>query len=272
MRSPRLRGRTFVVYYGYGPLPEIAAYDIAILEPAGWRQADVQALSRHGVRCIAYLSAMEATRATLTRLGIAERQLLHAGDAPWLREQFDTYVVDPRSRPWREYVLKEARRLVAEGWDGIFLDSLGDVEDQLVQDRAGWLLPAAADLVRGVRQEIGDRLLLQNNGIFLLLPLVAQLIDGICWEGRFDPEATAGPWLRMVLEQIAAVGREEGVTSMLLSEIGEDAQAAGRLESLHAMAARYGFLAYAAPADYARGIRTVDGLWVPGRQSPESGS
>jgi hypothetical protein len=256
------------VYYGYGPLPEISSYDIAILEPAGWRREDVQALRGQGVRCIAYLSAMEATRATLNRVGVAERQLLRLGEGPWRREQFDTYVVDPRARTWREYVLREASRLVAEGWDGVFLDNLGDVEDQLVQDRSGWLLPAAADLVRGVRQAVGDRLLLQNNGIFLLLPLVAQLIDGVCWEGSFDPNETTGPWLRMVLEQIATVVRQEGITPMLLGEIGEDSQAAERLEFLRGMATRYGFLAYAAPMDYAKGIRTLDGTPVAGRTAP----
>ena len=265
MRAPRLRGRTFVVYYGYGPLPEISSYDIAILEPAGWRREDVQALRGQGVRCIAYLSAMEATRATLNRVGVAERQLLRAGEGPWRREQFDTYVVDPRARPWREHVLREASRLVAEGWDGVFLDNLGDVEDQLVQDRSGWLLPAAADLVRGVRQAVGDRLLLQNNGIFLLLPLVAQLIDGVCWEGSFDPDETTGPWLRMVLEQIAKVVRQEGITPMLLSEIPDDAAAAPRLRVLDELSRRYGFLAYAAPLDYARGVRTVDGRVALGR-------
>ncbi len=265
MRAPRLRGRSFVVYYGYGPLPEIGSFDIAILEPAGWRHEDMMALSRRGVKCIAYLSAMEATRATLTRLGIPERQLLRAGDGPWLREQFGTYVVDPRCRPWRAHLAAEARRLLQEGWAGVFLDSLGDVEDQTVQDRAGWLLPAAADLVRGVRQEIGDRLLLQNNGIFLLLPLVAQLIDGICWEGSFDPETTGGPWLRMVLEQIAKVVRQEGITPMLLSEIPADDAAQGRLAMLEEMSRRYGFLSYAAPLDYARAIRTLDGRVVLGR-------
>jgi hypothetical protein len=259
------------VYYGYGPLPEIASYDVAILEPAGWRREDVRALARQGVRCIAYLSVMEATRATLTSLGISDRQLLQVDGHPWRRDRFDTFVVDPRTRSWREHVLAEARRLMAEGWDGVFLDSLGDVEDQLVQDRAGWLLPAAADLVRSVRQVIGERLLVQNNGIFLLLPLVAQLIDGICWEGSFEPGETAGPWLRMVLEQISTVVRQEGITPLLLSEIGEDSQAAERLQFLHGMATRYGFLAYAAPMDYAKGIRALDGRPVAGHESPEAG-
>ncbi len=266
MRVPRLRGRTFVVYYGYGPLQEIAGYDIAILEPAGWRAEDVQALGGRGVKRIAYLSALEATRATLARVGVPRQQLLHVGGEPWFRAPFDTYVVDPRSRPWRAHVVAQARRLVAEGWDGVFLDSLGDVEDQVVQDRAGWLLPAAADLVKEVRGAIGDRLILQNNGIFLLLPLVAQLIDGICWEGSFEPDAAGGAWVRMILEQIAQVVREEGITPMLLSEIGEDVDADRSLQTLRGMAERYGFLSYAAPCDYAQGIRALDGTRVTGRQ------
>lgn len=267
MRAPRLRGRTFVVYYGYGPLSELEAYDIAILEPAGWRAEDMQVLGRRGVQRIAYLSALEATRETLTRLGVPAQQLLHVEGEPWLRRSFGTYVVDPRSRLWRAHVVAQARRLVEEGWDGIFLDSLGDVEDQMVQDRSGWLLPAAANLVGEVRAAIGDHLLLQNNGIFLLLPLVASLIDGICWEGSFEPEATGGAWLRMVLEQIANVVHQEGITPMLLSEIGDSAPAAASLQILDGMAERYGFLSYAAPLDYAQGIRTLDGRVVLGQQS-----
>ena len=265
MRAPRLRGRTFVVYYGYGPLPEIADYDIAILEPAGWRAPDLAALARRGVRRIAYVSALEATPETLQRVGVVHQDLLRSGDEPWLREQFGTYVVDPRCRPWRQHLQRECQRLIAEGWDGIFLDSLGDVEDQAVQDRAAWLVPAAADLVRSVRSTIGQSLLLQNNGIFFLLPLVAKFLDGICWEGNFEPDTTGGPWLRMVLEQISGVARDEGVTPLLLSEIPVGEGEASRMAILRDLSQRYGMLAYAAPLDYARGIRSVDGNVVLGR-------
>ncbi len=265
MRAPRLRGRSFVVYYGYGPLPEITAYDIAILEPAGWTDEDLRELGRRGVERIAYLSALEATRETLRAVGVGERELVRVGSGPWHRAAFDTYVVDPRSARWRAHVVQEARRLVAQGWDGVFLDSLGDVEDEAVSAQTAWLVPAAADLVRQVREAARDKLLVQNNGIFLLLPLVAKLLDGICWEGAFDPQALEGPWLRMVLEQLVGVVREEGVVPMLLSEIPEDADSAGRLTALRELGRRYGFLTYAAPLNYAQGIRTISGEVVRGR-------
>ena len=160
MRPPRLRARNYVVYYGYGPLPQIAEFDLAVLEPAGWTGPDLEGLGRGAVRRIAYLSAMEAPSWLVADIGLQPRDFLQVDGEPWHRPEFDTYVVDPRARIWKQYLHRRLREIAATPWEGVFLDGLGDVEDPVMAAQSGWLIPAAADIVRMARDLMKDRLVL----------------------------------------------------------------------------------------------------------------
>ncbi len=85
VKAPRIRARTYTVYYGYGPLQGIDQYDLAILEPAGWRSADVAQLKTRGTKVLAYVGAMEAAPHIVEKLRLQSRDLLRVEGRPWLR-------------------------------------------------------------------------------------------------------------------------------------------------------------------------------------------
>ena len=279
--TPRLLVRSFAVFYGYGPIPTLDGYDLAIVEAAGWREGDLRALRAQGKRTLAYLSTLEATEAMIREAGLVEEDFLKLDGRPWFLEGPRTYVCDPRSPRWQAYLEDKVVALGRAGWTGFLLDGLGDIEHEKVARETGWLIPAAADLVRRIRNWARNGILVMNNGIWLLLPLVAPYLDGVVWEtvgldGRYGE-----PWVMATVDRLAGVVRQHGVTPFLLTVVGpgsEDRSAVphdgsrdpvpeeARLAALERFARRYGLVLYAAPADYALGIRSRQGKIVAGGQ------
>lgn len=261
-KTPRLPIRTYVVYYGFGPVPGLERYDLAVLEPAGWRPSDLQALKSQGVKILAYLSVLEVPEWLWPQTPLTSKDLLHLNGQIWRYPSSQNLVVDPRSFSWRRYLEQKLRELRAAGWDGVFVDTAGDVEDPTLGPMAGWLLPSTADLMRLCRSIFHDGLVVQNNGLWLLAPLVTHLLDGVCWEGPLETEDLRQPWSQALLESLVTAGSSRGIQTLLLTHIPPGANAETRLEKFWSLVRRYSFIGYAAPCDYASGIRTVDGAVI----------
>ena len=268
MKAPRITEKSFAVYYGYGPLEGLDGFDLLALEPAGWKTHDLLDLKAKGCRLLAYVSVLEAPSWVVREAGLGYRDFLHLEEGPWRREAFDTVVVDPRSRAWGSHLRRIFKKTAQGPWDGVFLDGLSNVEDPVVAQQSGWLLPATAELVRMAREELGDGLIVQNNGLWLLLPLVAEFLDGVVWEGDLTEKDFEQPWALMTQETLVRYANLHGIQPILLSEVRPGPDERGRLRVMSEIARRYGFLMYAAPSGYAMGIRTAKGDVIPGRPAP----
>lgn len=262
---PRIRAKNFVVYYGYGPLPEVGTFALAVLEPRGWKPNDLAALKERGTKLVGYVSSMEADARMRLEANLDDRDLLRLDGSVWENPEFQTVVVDPRSRRWRSYVIEQVRGLRAAGWDGVFVDGVGTMEDLRAEALRPWLVPALAELMGMMHRELDGRWLIQNNGVWLMLPLVGEWLDGLCWEGTKLVEELAQPWGQALLERLIDLSSRSGVLTLLLSEVAPDAaDAEHEIASLTELAREYGFLSYAAPGNYAGAIRLPSGRIVPG--------
>lgn len=268
LKQRRLDARSLAVYYGYGPFEALERVDLAVLEPAGWKLPDLARLRQKGVRAIAYLSVLEATPWVYREARLSELDTVHLNGRPWRREMWDTVVVDPRSAAWRAYLEGCLERLYRDGWEGVFLDGLGDVEDPAGESLASWLVPAAADLVRFIRRQSGERFVIQNNGLWMVLPLVTDYIDAIAWEGTLTAQVLAQPWALATQERLIWAQNLSGVQPILIADIPDSPDAPLEIRELQDICDRLAFLLYAAPFDYAQGIRTPEGRVVRGRNSP----
>jgi hypothetical protein len=242
-RLPRLAARSFAVYYGHGPAPDLPRADLLILEPAGWAPQDLRRLQATGPCCLAYLSALEASpaEADTAGLGATERLL-------W-RPRYGNWVVDPGAAAWRLRLSRRIAALKAVGWDGLFIDTLGDVEDPDLAQQAGRLAPAAADLVRNLRDELGQGPMVMNNALLVMLPLVAPYLDGVCWESPPLGQRKAPPWIGAVTANLLRTAQAHGLLLLALTGGAEadplpDPQAWA--DAAHAL----GFITYRAPGAY----------------------
>lgn len=264
-RSGLVSIRRPVVYYGYGPLKGLEQFDLAILEPAGWKATDVAHLRSRGVTTLAYVSALEVPSHVVRQAGLRDADLIQSGAGPWYKESLGNWVADPRSPAWRRYLWSHLETLGRQGWQGVFLDTLGDVEDPAVQQETGWLVPQAAELVRMARTLFPSGMVVMNNGLWLLLPLVEKQLDGVAWETTLSSQDLKEPWAQVTLETLLRTRNRDDVHCLLLSHIPPGPEAGAQLAVMNSLTQRFGFLAYAAPADYARAIRLPNGEVVPAR-------
>lgn len=102
------------------PLAELAQFDWAVVEPGHLSTRDVAALRIMGAKPFAYLSIGEFQ---------GDRQALEAHAASRAsssirNEAWNSQVMDLTSTAWREHVFERAAQLQAEGYAGLFLDTL----------------------------------------------------------------------------------------------------------------------------------------------------
>lgn len=266
-RFRRAIPQAFVVYYGRGPLPGVDCFPLAILEPRGWSTADLADLRTRGVATLAYCSGLEASEEIYREAGLGTADVLRCQGQPWHKAQWGTWVVDPRSARWRAFVLARVTALMRAGWQGVFVDTLGDIEDVAVAEHRAWLAPAAAELVYKIRTTLGGARLVQNHGLHLLFPLVAQHLDGICWEAPPLSAFGHSDWADQTLERVLTVGWRNDMMVLLLDRAPSDAFGETVAAALSGFAARHGCIAYTAPDDYHLGIRLPDGRVEPAPRS-----
>jgi hypothetical protein len=169
------------VAFFYGSQPSAHAlgrFREVVVEPAGVGRATLARLQSTGTAVHAYLSVGERRRDGAD------------GEPPpdgvlGANEAWQTLVVDPASDLWRERLVKQAQSLAAEGYDGLFLDTVDSfrrfvTEPSAVEHR--WR--SLAELVRSLHRTFPGLRLLLNRG-FELLPEVAPCIDAVVAESLF---------------------------------------------------------------------------------------
>ncbi|MGC8904590.1 endo alpha-1,4 polygalactosaminidase [Thermus sp.] len=164
----RLEGiATYAVYYGTDPAEaaKLVNFDLAIVQP-NLPKAALLELKRAGVKVVAYLSVGEAEPG---RVSVPKDWIL--GQNP----NWGSYYVDARKPGWQDLVLSQAKDYLAQGFDGLFLDTL-DTAD-LFPETA----PGLVALVKRLREAFPQAILVQNRG-FRVLPETARYVDAVMYE------------------------------------------------------------------------------------------
>ncbi|RBQ16252.1 hypothetical protein DP939_31830 [Spongiactinospora rosea] len=150
-------------YYGAGELDRLSRFGKVVLQADFYTEGELSVLKARGVQTLGYLSLSEDV----------------GPPAPWQRPERNpdwggafVHVGDPR---WIAHVVAQARRAMARGFGGLFLDTL-NLEQTYPED-----LPHLLTLIAAVKEEAGPDYLLANRG-FGLLPELADLVDGILFE------------------------------------------------------------------------------------------
>lgn len=183
---PADAGERWVVCYSDSPDPfSLAAYDVVVLD-ADHHPALAPSVER-GRTVLAYVS--------LTQLGRGRRVFAELNAAGVVLEAHptwtDAHYVDFRRPEWTRIVLEDLiPRAIETGFTGLFLDTLDDAEFLETKDpkRFRGMRRAAVDLVRAIRHQYPDLVLIVNRG-YALMPDIAGSIDILLGEsvlGTFD--------------------------------------------------------------------------------------
>lgn len=230
----------YACYYGPGQLPELAAYDLAILQSGHYGLAETAWLRESGTQMAAYLALGEEPTPPTPSLWTL---LDPATGRPATNPAWGTTLVDCRSPAWRAHILERAiPDILARGFDGLFLDTL-DTPERYPETQT-----AVISLIQQIRQCYPDLLLIANRG-FSILEQIEGWLDAFLFEaftthydnGRYatwDPQNL--DWTARQAARLLALRGQRPL--LALDYAAPDDHALRRLAAHRAQS--YGFLSY----------------------------
>lgn len=259
--------RNFALFYGCGRGEEMSRFDVAVVEPAGQNKDSLRIMRESGTLALAYLSVVEVNPGAPEFKLLKDKDFLSRDGRPVINDEYGNYMADLRSSSWTGLLLRKAGSLMAgSGYDGLFLDTIGNVEfcgfEAGLRDS---LLFAAADVVRQIRKTFAEFILVQNNGLENLCLLTSGDINGICWENPCFHDQSRMLWASVVTSRLEELKERHGIKVLMLLEEtgGASAEGAAAWEANYRLvlevSKQKGFLLYRAPFRYIGGVNPPEG-------------
>ncbi|MHC8322390.1 bifunctional glycoside hydrolase 114/ polysaccharide deacetylase family protein [Pseudomonas sp. GB2N2] len=198
-------------YADQPPISELAQFDWAVVEPGHMTAGDVKTLRTLGSHPFAYVSVGEfdGNKAAIDKAGLRDAV------SPVRNDSWNSQVMDLTSPAWREHLLGRAKALQADGYDGLFLDTL-DSFQLLPEGSREAQRVALASLLRELHKRQPTLKLFFNRG-FEVLPELDGVAAAVAFESMYAgwdaaakryrpvPEADR-QWLQTQLQPLRAKG------------------------------------------------------------------
>lgn len=256
------KARNYVLYYGHGREEELSSYDLAVVEPSGHDTDSIQRLKDNGTLVLAYISVMEIQIWSQEFGLLKDNDFLEVNGQKLMNCDYGTYIMDLTSDRWRSLLLHKAGQLlVLFGYDGLFLDTIGDVEMPAIPAHIQTIqMSAAVDLLGILRKIFPDSLIIQNNGLEKLCLHTADLIDGICWENPPFAKKESITWAESIVMRLETLKTSRSLSILLLTEVNSDTATIKNSELCSRISSEKGFLFYCAPEGYINGINLPNNM------------
>lgn len=168
---------SFVCYYGQYD-EKMTNFDVAICESRSLGAEGIKKLNDAGVWTICYITIGEDdslnTADGLGEGGYASYYIYENG-SPKMNTNWNSYFVDAGNPVWQEIIIERARKILAMGADGLFLDTIDTVD--IDASTCGGMV----SLVKRLKEEFPNAKLVANRG-FTVLDYIAKYIDGMMFE------------------------------------------------------------------------------------------
>ncbi len=157
----------YAIYYGKNKIDKLSRYDLVILDPDNYSKDEILKLKNSTI-IIAYLSIYEINPSRKYFSKVKECII-------GFNEMWRTYYIDVSCGKWRETIMEEIiLEIINKGFDGIFLDTIDDVE---IYGKKNEVI----SLIKNIRERYPKLIIIQNRG-FSIVDETAPYIDGILFE------------------------------------------------------------------------------------------
>jgi len=244
--------KSFCVYYGRGRSEELSQFDLVVVEPLGHDVEDIKQIQKSGTLVIAYLSVMEILSGSEQFKILVENDFLNINGKRIKNKEYGTFIIDIRSKSWNLILEHTINHFIYHiGYDGIFLDTIGDVEwSEIPNEYRDSVLLAAVNFVQRTRIQFPESIIIQNNGLVELCQLTSPYLDGLCWENPSSSSREDLKWSKIVAKKLKFLKKKEKLTIFLLIENTSQSRSGFVLK----LARKNRFLTYLAPIQYTQNI------------------
>jgi len=186
-KNPLAQVKTYQIYYGPIEADERVALqksDLVIVEPRHCTRETVRTLKQAKTLVYGYVSVMETPVWNEDRFRCLQPEdyLLIDGQRRFFPE-WDSYLMNLQNPSYQKLLLEEIhQQVIQKGMDGIFLDTVGDIDEYVPEENRRRALQNAYRSFLQKTLELDPRLsIIQNRG-FDTLPWAREYIDGLLWE------------------------------------------------------------------------------------------
>lgn len=163
---------TFAVSYGKFAPKSINGFDFVIAEPDQFTAQQVHSLYHKHQKLLGYISLGEVNSSRSYYNILKQRGFLGTN------QNWGAGFLNLADSVTRKVLIHRADHIVAKGFDGLFLDTVDDVEPGTGR---GELQPYMVSLIRQIREKHPSICIIQNAGLFLLSK-TAKYINGVLVE------------------------------------------------------------------------------------------
>lgn len=176
--------KNFAVYYGMGKENELSKYDLVIVEPLGQNENTINFLKQNNTIVIAYVSFLEVHKMCPGYDLLKKEDFLMKNENYVINQEYNTRLVDLSSKRWASILIHHIGNLHKNlMYDGIFIDTLGDIEYfSLSSETKALLINAALQILNEIKILFPNLIIVQNNGLKYIYLVTGNYIDGICLE------------------------------------------------------------------------------------------
>lgn len=240
-----LSSKSFSVYYGKGCVKELAKFDIAIIEPLAQDVGTIIAMQKEGILVFAYISVMEV-HPEQAEFNLHKNDLLKIEGESVQNKEFHTFYTDLRCEKWMMNLYRKVEIYLTEyGCDGLFLDTMSNLEDARIPVNTKYLLiESAVAFLEKIKKDFNQPLLIQNNGTGLLIHYTKGSIDGVCWENPSIRLGITGRVNKVITKKLNDLRTEINMKIFILTE------ESGQKSKIIRYAKRNNYLYYDAPKNY----------------------
>ncbi|WNQ10948.1 endo alpha-1,4 polygalactosaminidase [Paenibacillus aurantius] len=215
---------SYKIFYGTptrNVLDQMKNYQMVIVEPLNYTKEQITQIRKNGTKVMGYINSMEVdkwNKAFLSKM--RESDFAHRGGERVYFEEWDSYLTNIASSHYQQLLIDEIRMQITDkGLDGVFFDTVGDIDDQYY-DRPAQMAAqqqAMADFFREVKKQNPALPLIQNWGIGTLLDYTAPYVDGFMWESFDYGTIQKDDWAQEQIQALKALQKRYPITVFTVS-------------------------------------------------------
>ncbi|MEI2319306.1 endo alpha-1,4 polygalactosaminidase [Bacillus paramobilis] len=178
--------KSYKIYYGEANeqvIKRLSKYDMVIIEPYAFTREQVQQLKKSGTVVLGYVSVLELE--VWHKSQVMESDYYYRDSEKMKIEKWDTYIMNLADNHYRSIIINKVKQqIVGKGIDGVFLDTVGDIDDYFYDQAAlqEKFRLAYVNLLKEIKSVDSNLLLVQNWGFETIKSAALNFIHGVLWE------------------------------------------------------------------------------------------